>query len=120
MDDITATEIRGLVHPDRVHRRLYTDPAIFDLEMDRIFGRVWIYVAHESQLAAAGDFVRTRLGRHDVLVTRHADGRVYVLLNRCAHRGARVTAATQGSCRSFICPYHGWSYAADGTLEGLP
>lgn len=118
--NITGEELRGLVEPGRVHRRVYADPAIFALEMERIFDRAWLYVAHESEFKTPGDFRRTRLGRHEVLVTRRGDGAFFVLLNRCAHRGARICATDRGNARSLICPYHGWSYAADGTLEGLP
>ncbi|HXP31495.1 MAG TPA: Rieske 2Fe-2S domain-containing protein [Stellaceae bacterium] len=120
MASITIEELRGLVKPDRVHRRVYTDPAIFALEMDRIFGRAWLYVAHESQLRNHGDFARARMGRHEVVVTRHPDGGLFALLNRCAHRGARFCMAPRGNSRSFTCPYHGWSYGPDGALEGVP
>jgi nitrite reductase/ring-hydroxylating ferredoxin subunit len=113
-------ELRGLVTGDRVHRRVYADPEIFALEMDRIFGRAWLYVAHESQLKTPGDFVRTRMGLRDMVVARHADGTIHVLHNRCSHRGARFCAADRGNARSFICPYHGWSFATDGALEGVP
>ncbi len=120
MSDITTAELRKLVQADRVHRRIYSDPAIFELEMKRIFGRAWLYVAHDSQLARAGDFVRSRLGGEDVVVTRGRDDGIHVLHNRCAHRGARFCSVDRGNRTSFICPYHGWSYAADGTLEGVP
>lgn len=112
--------IRALIEPDRVHRRVYADPEIFALEMDRIFGRTWLYVAHESQLRAPGDFVRAALGRHDVIVTRHDDGAIHVLHNRCAHRGARLCVARAGHAKSFVCPYHGWTFGGDGALEALP
>ena len=46
----TTEEIAGLVEPDRAHRKAYTDPDIFDMEMERIFERTWIYVGHESQV----------------------------------------------------------------------
>jgi phenylpropionate dioxygenase-like ring-hydroxylating dioxygenase large terminal subunit len=120
MSKITQAELRGLVRPDRVHRRVYSDPAIFALEKQRLFGRAWLYVAHESQLREAGDFVRSWLAGEEVLVTRGRDGAVHVLHNRCAHRGARICTVTRGHTTSFICPYHGWSYATDGRLEGVP
>lgn len=113
-------EIRALVKPDGAHRRLYTDRAIFDLEMARIFDRTWIFVGHESQIRNAGDFVRSRLGRHEVVVVRGDDGRIAVLQNRCAHRGARFCTEPRGNTRSFVCPYHAWSYATDGRLQAVP
>lgn len=117
---ITGSDIRALVRPDHVHRRAYADPEIFELEQQRIFGRVWIYVAHESQLKKAGDFVRTRLANHEVLVTRHHDGGIYVLHNRCPHRGARLCMVDKGTSRSFSCPYHAWVFRPDGTLNSVP
>jgi phenylpropionate dioxygenase-like ring-hydroxylating dioxygenase large terminal subunit len=113
-------EIRTLVRPEHVHRRAYADPEIFELEQERIFGRLWLYVAHESQLRHPGDFVRTRLAQHEVIVTRHQDGKIYVLHNRCPHRGARLCMVDRGSSRLFTCPYHAWVFRPDGSLSAVP
>ena len=119
-ETLTAHDIRGLVRPDHVHRRAYADPAVFELEQERIFGRLWIYVAHESQLRKPGDFVRTRLAAHEVLVTRHHEGHIWVLHNRCPHRGARLCMVDRGSSRLFSCPYHAWVFRPDGSLASVP
>ena len=116
----TPDDIRSLVRPDHVHRRAYADAAVFALEQERIFSRLWIYVAHESQLKKPGDFVRTRLAQHEVLVTRHTDGKIYVLQNRCPHRGARLCMVDQGTSRLFSCPYHAWVFRPDGSLSTVP
>ncbi len=120
MRDLDARALKGLVQPDRVHRAVYTDPAIFELEMERLFGRAWLLVGHESQVPEPGAFVTTRLGREPVIVTRHTDGAVHVLLNRCAHRGARVCEAARGQSPQLVCPYHGWTYDTAGRLVGVP
>ncbi|MGH3343194.1 MAG: aromatic ring-hydroxylating oxygenase subunit alpha [Carbonactinosporaceae bacterium] len=112
-DMVIATEKRF-----RIHSAMYTDPAIFTGEMDRIFARTWIYVAHESQIPEPGDYCTTRVGTQPVIVTRDAEGQVHVLLNRCAHRGALVCRERQGHASTFRCPYHGWVYRNDGTLAG--
>jgi len=109
-----------LVQPDRVHRSVYTDPAIFDLEMERIFGRAWLVLGHESQAREAGDYFTTRMGREPVIVLRHEDGSVRVLVNRCAHRGSMVCAEGRGRVERFVCPYHGWSYDRAGELKAVP
>jgi len=113
-------QLAMLVRPDRVHRTLYTDAAIFDLEMERIFGRAWLVLGHESQVRAAGDYFTTRMGREPVIVLRHDDGAVRVLVNRCAHRGSMVCAEGRGSVERFVCPYHGWSYDREGELKAVP
>jgi len=119
-DTIDTADLRSLVRPNGVHRRLYTDPAIFDLEMERIFGRCWLFLAHESQVKKPGDFIRTRMARDDVIVTRAQDGRVRALVNRCTHRGAQVCAAERGTAGGFACPYHAWTFGLDGTLNSVP
>ncbi|PYN51983.1 MAG: hypothetical protein DME00_00715 [Candidatus Rokuibacteriota bacterium] len=117
---MNVQSIKALVQPNRVHRAVYTDPEIFELEMDRIFGRAWLILGHESQVRSPGDFFTTRMGREPVIVTRHRDGAVHVLVNRCAHRGARVCEAPAGTASEFVCAYHGWTYGTDGCLVGLP
>src|ERR1700685_1177613 len=76
-----------LVDGERVHRRAFSDAAVFEQELDRIFGQTWLYVGHESQVPRAGDYVTTQLGRQPVIMCRHQDGKIYVLENRCPHNG---------------------------------
>ena len=83
--------------PGRVHRQLYTDPEIFELELERIFGTAWIYVGHESQVKNPGDYFRTHIGRKPVVVVRGPNGAVHVMHNQCAHRGAMVVALDKGT-----------------------
>jgi phenylpropionate dioxygenase-like ring-hydroxylating dioxygenase large terminal subunit len=117
---MTLGELRTLVRPDAVHRRVYNDPAIFALEMERIFARTWIYVGHESQVAAPGDFITARVAQQPVIVLRHDDGSIRVLRNRCGHRGAMVVTQRCGHARLLRCPYHGWTFRTDGALDAIP
>src|ERR1700740_3837820 len=89
-------EIAKLIEPGRVHRRVYTDPDLFELEMERIFGRAWLFVGHGSQVPNPGDFITTDLGRQPVILVRHRDGSVQVLLNRSTHRGAKLLTESRG------------------------
>ena len=114
MDAHIFKNIDELVREDRVHRRVYTDPAIFDLEMKRIFGSAWLYVGHQSQVPKVGDFVTCELAAQPVVMLRHHDGEIHVLFNRCAHRGARICEADDGNVKLLQCPYHGWTYDTAG------
>lgn len=113
-------DLRGLVQPAAVHRRVYIDPAIFELERERIFQRAWLYVGHESQVRLPGDFFATELAGQPVVLVRHTDRTIRVLFNRCAHRGAKVVAERTGNAKTLVCCYHGWTYATDGRLLHAP
>ncbi len=99
-----------------VSRRIFTDPGIFEMEMDRIWGKVWVYLAHESQLPATGDFVTTWIGRVPVIVHRDKTGGINAFANVCPHRGAALCRTAKGNASSFVCPFHGWTFADDGRL----
>jgi phenylpropionate dioxygenase-like ring-hydroxylating dioxygenase large terminal subunit len=120
MSPLLDNRLAELVRPDRVHRAVYTDPEIFELELKRIFARAWLLIGHESQVAAPGDFVTTRMAREPVIMVRHSDHAVHVLLNRCPHRGAVVCPPERGHVRSFQCGYHGWTFDTDGLLKHVP
>ena len=118
--DPSPADFGELVQPHRVHRRIYTDPAIFEAEMTRVFAASWCYVGHESEIPNPGDYRTTTLGLRPVLMTRSRDGEVNVLLNRCAHRGTVLAAESSGCAKRFVCPYHGWTYTPDGQLVAIP
>jgi phenylpropionate dioxygenase-like ring-hydroxylating dioxygenase large terminal subunit len=119
---MTTTDIDDLVSVERgeVDRRIYSDPAIFEREMEQIFGRAWLFLCHESQIPEPGDFFASVMGRDNVLVVRQKDGSIRAMLNTCAHRGNAVCRADEGNAKGFLCTYHGWSYGIDGRLVGVP
>lgn len=109
-----------LVLADRVHGSLYTDPAIFEAELQKIWYRVWVYVGHESEVPQPNDFIMKSIGLEPIIMTRDRDGAIHLLHNRCPHRGNRVCVAERGNARSFTCPYHGWTFGNNGQLRGFP
>src|SRR3954462_10524964 len=119
MEVFDRDQLAMLVQPDRVHRSVYADPAIFELEMERLFGRAWLILGHDSQVKAPGDYFTTRMGREPVIVVNDG-GAIRVLINRCAHRGTTVCAEGRGNTERFVCPYHGWSYDRAGALRTIP
>jgi benzoate/toluate 1,2-dioxygenase subunit alpha len=114
--------VRALVRPDGIHRDLYLDPELFELEMEHLWRNTWIYVGHDSQVPNSGDYYTTQIGREPVIMMRGSDGVVRVLPNRCAHKGSKLVSAVHGRCAggALRCPYHGWTYRLDGTLRAIP
>src|SRR5258708_2195619 len=113
-------DYKHLVQDDRIHASLYTDPQVFDDEMERIFHRGWVCVGHASEIARTGDYVTRVVGTEPVIMVRAGDGEISVLVNRCRHRGTMVCPADRGHVRTLTCPYHGWTYDLRGDLLGVP
>jgi len=113
--------LAALIEPDRLHRDVYCDPEVFQLEMERLWARAWIYVGHASQVPNQGDYFTCDIGAQPVIMVRHTDDSVRVLMNRCAHKGTKVVSALSGNAgKTFRCPYHAWTYRTDGTLLNVP
>ncbi|MGE0058491.1 MAG: aromatic ring-hydroxylating dioxygenase subunit alpha [Dehalococcoidia bacterium] len=106
---------RGLV--DRI---IFSDEAIYQQELERIFARCWNFMCHDSQIPNPGDFFMTFIGEDRVIVVRDNDMQPQVLVNSCRHRGNAVCRAEEGHATSFMCTYHGWTYDLKGALVGVP
>ena len=105
----------------RVPFWVYTDPALFDREMETFFyGPSWCYVGLDCEVPEPGSYKRSFIGQRQVIVVRTQDGGIAVLENRCAHRGSRVCWQNKDRVDSFTCPYHQWNFALDGKLQGIP
>ena len=116
----TEQQIAEMVQPTKVHRNVYTDPEIFDLEMERIWARTWIYIAHESQVPEKGNYFTLNYGKVPVVMVRDNDDRIHVLHNRCGHKGVKLVDKPCGRIPAFRCCYHGWRFRLDGKLLGVP
>lgn len=117
------TDIAALTEPIRaglVPAHVYNDADVHQLEVERIFGRSWIFLAHESEIASPNDYVVRNIADDSFLVTRDRHGEVHVMFNMCVHRGMQVCRAERGAATSFRCPYHAWTYGNDGRLVGVP
>jgi phenylpropionate dioxygenase-like ring-hydroxylating dioxygenase large terminal subunit len=110
--------LENIVRPQEglISRRIFADPEVFALEQERIFGRGWFFVGHESEIPQPGDVLSRQCGLDPVLFLRDQDGVVRVFLNSCRHRGMRLLRTDRDNVRLFRCPYHGWSYGTNGEL----
>lgn len=99
-----------------VRREAFVSDEVYAQEIARIFNRKWIYLAHESEIPNAGDYVTRTLGDAPVVVIRSSGGQIHAVLNSCRHRGSKLCRADSGKIRRFVCPYHGWVYEHDGKL----
>ncbi|MFI7708897.1 aromatic ring-hydroxylating dioxygenase subunit alpha [Nonomuraea sp. NPDC049480] len=101
----------------------YTSEEVYDLDLDVIFGKHWLFACTEAELAEPGDYVTLDVGRHSIIIVRDDDGNVRSLRNVCRHRGSRILENPCGSVGNLVCPYHQWTYRTDGSLifaEGQP
>src|SRR5262245_28459481 len=77
----------GRGQPVFMDRKYFIDEDIFQLEMERVFGKAWLFVGHETEIPSPGDYVVRPMGQDSVIVTRDEHGEIHVLLNSCRHRG---------------------------------
>jgi choline monooxygenase len=98
----------------------YTDPRIAELERLNVFSRTWQLVARTDQVQSPGHFVSTIVAGEPVVVVRGNDGVLRAFYNVCRHHAAAVVTQSCGHATLLRCPYHGWNYALDGSLKGMP
>jgi phenylpropionate dioxygenase-like ring-hydroxylating dioxygenase large terminal subunit len=108
------------VEKGTVSRRVYSDPSIYERELERIFARCWLYLGHELSIPEPGDYLTTFMGADPVILWRDHHGRPRTFLNTCRHRGNRVCLYERGKAASLTCSYHGWTYSSEGKLVGVP
>ncbi len=104
----------------KVNRASLVDPEILEAEQRQVFDRCWIYVGHESEVRAPGDFRTRNVCGRPIIFCRDSKSALRVFLNTCRHRGAIVCREPEGNAKSYFCFYHGWTYNRDGALDGVP
>lgn len=102
-----------------VHNSVYSALA-YELELERILRRVWVFVCHESEIADVGQFITREVAGDPILVVRSGADAILAFHNVCRHRGSQVAPEPAGRARGFQCPYHHWTYGLDGCLMGVP
>lgn len=113
---------RPLEEAEAMPGALYLDPDLYELELERIFRREWLYVARTEELADPGDYVTADIAGEPIVIVRGQDHRIRALSRVCLHKFADLLGKEphSGHLDRFICPYHRWSYGLDGKLVGAP
>lgn len=94
----------------------YVDPVVYERERQAIFAREWAFAADTVQLSSPGSYVATTVAGYPIVVVNDA-GTLRGFQNVCRHRGGPLVWDGGGSCKGFVCRYHGWSYGLDGALQ---
>lgn len=121
MDAAPQSLLDECVHHERdalraVDRRIFVDEELFELEQKKIWQKIWVYVAHESQLPKPKDYLTAWIGRTPIVVNRDKNGALNAFVNICSHRGATLVRTSKGSANNFVCSFHGWAFNTKGDL----
>lgn len=112
-----------------VDSRVYSDPALFEEELSKIWKKSWLLLVHESELPAPLDFRTSTIAREPVLLVRGEDGKVRAFSNVCPHRGAVLLrepagnlreSASSGPGKHITCMFHAWQFDAQGRCVAIP
>ncbi len=95
---------------------LYNDPHIFQMDIEEVFQKEWIFVGMSCEVPNRGDYITVDIGQNPVLIVRDADGSINAFHNTCRHRGSRLCSADKGKVANLVCPYHQWTYDLKGNL----
>ena len=104
----------------KLDRSIFVDADIYAEEQEKVFGRAWLMIGHESLVPKTNDYFHTYMGEEPVILCRDGRGNLRAYLNMCRHRGNRIVRTDQGNARNFACAYHGWTFSNEGELEYLP
>ncbi|HEY2427363.1 MAG TPA: aromatic ring-hydroxylating dioxygenase subunit alpha [Acidimicrobiales bacterium] len=104
---------------DDIPRHRYVSQRYHDLEMERMWPRVWQMACREEQIAEVGDHVVYEIGDFSLIVTRTGPDRIQAFHNSCLHRGTQLRTSS-GRVEQFRCPFHGFTWNLDGTLREIP
>lgn len=120
MPPISHSRLRELLATRRkffsLPQAFYTDRQVFDLDLEMIFHRRWIFAGAECEIPNAGDYFTLAIGATPIVVVRDHEGAIGAFFNTCRHRGSKICLTDKGTVKRLVCPYHQWTYDLTGRL----
>jgi phenylpropionate dioxygenase-like ring-hydroxylating dioxygenase large terminal subunit len=116
---IAGTDRPDLPDTHYLDNRIFADAGIFAREQEEIFAKVWLFICHESEIAAPGDYRTLSVAGKPVVVVHGEDGEIRAFYNVCRHRASPVVREAAGNASGFQCFYHLWTYGLDGRCTGI-
>jgi Rieske 2Fe-2S family protein len=117
---LSETDVLALIRSRRVNhslpRALYVDPGVFNVDMERIWYKEWLFAIPACEIPKRGNYVVYKVGEYSAIIVRGEDGAIRAFHNTCRHRGSVVCNKASGSRPRLVCPYHQWTYGLDGAL----
>lgn len=106
--------------PDRVPKERYFDAGFYQMEVERLWPRVWQMACRLEEIPRPHDVVEYEFCDQSVMVVRGDDMGVRAFENSCRHRGVKLVQGRGTCAEGFTCPFHGWCYGSDGANTGIP
>tara|TARA_B100001079_G_C16389293_1_gene506015 strand:- start:339 stop:1580 length:1242 start_codon:yes stop_codon:yes gene_type:complete len=97
-------------------QQFYTDPSIYNIDLETFFYNQWIFVGHESQVKNTGDYFLFEIGNESIIIIRDKNSKINCFYNVCRHRGSHICIEKEGKTKKLVCPYHAWAYDLEGNL----
>lgn len=110
--DLLARRVSG----HALEQPFYVSPEIYQLDLENIWYKEWLFAIPACQLVKGGSYVTLQIGAYNVIIVKGRDGQVRAFHNSCRHRGSVVCKAREGQVAKLVCPYHSWTYDLDGKL----
>lgn len=116
MDKSIQQLIAERVPGHALEQAFYTDPEVYQTDLNEIFYREWLFAIPSCELEKPGSYVTHKVGAYNVILVKGQDNQIRAFHNSCRHRGSVICKAKKGNNPKLVCPYHQWTYELDGKL----
>ena len=106
--------------PTFVPVKSYYSQEFFDLEVEKLWKRVWQMAAHEDDLPNVGDYLPYDIAGMSFLIVKSGEDEYKAYYNSCLHRGRKLREHRGKQADELRCPFHGWAWKLDGSIKQIP